>query len=541
MELLLPLLVIFPLLAGVCIGVFGGSVPRYSAVLGVGVAGLVVLLAIAAGFYVSQVATGDGSAAIEASLRWKPSWLEYDFPFLLGGQEVTFPLVLGMDGIGSLMALLTAVITVAVATAAIYQIDKRLNVYVGLLLVTEALLMGVFLAMDVLTFYVCFEAVLLPVILLLTIWGQRGEASWAASRFFLFTLAGSIPMVVGLIGLVINSIDDQSIATTELTKLSIQIPIVDRAIAESPDMMETTGVVNDLDWILATLLLGFGIKMAIVPLHAWLPTTYQAAHPNTTALIAAVVGKLGLFGIVRLVLPLMPFALEDTWRYVFAILGAVAIVYGALAALAQSDPRRLFAYSSISHLGFITIGLMSYDRVGVSGAILQMVNHGLIVAAVYLLIAAMEKRYGRHEVNRLYQGLASTAPGLAAILIFFLLAGAGLPGLNSFVGELMTLAGALKYSLLVAAIAITGLLFGAWYALRFIAQCLFGPANVKPQDKPVLSRWETVPLLSLAALCLVIGVRPMGAIELIDNDVAKIVQRLEVVPVPTTGLAQQTR
>ncbi len=208
--------------------------------------------------------------------------------------------------------------------------------------------------------------------------------------------------------------------------------------------------------ILGTLLIGLGIKMALLPLHSWLPTTYTAAHPNTTALIAAVVGKLGVYGVLRIVLPLTPLALSHYVQLIVGALGAIAVVYGSLVALGQKDLRTLFAYSSISHMGFVTVGLMAMNREGLSGASIQMLNHGIITAAMFLLVGMVELRRGRIAMVEEYRGLASAYPLLGTFFVFFTLAGAGLPGLNSFVGELLSMAGMIRVSIPITMIAVLG-------------------------------------------------------------------------------------
>lgn len=532
MNYLLPVLVLLPLLAGIALAVWGQRLRSAAVSLGV-VTGLVNLaLAAVAAFAVFSSRTPTAEGAISPRILFAPDWFSFDFPFVIRGHLTHVQLALGLDGISALMLLLTAIIVFAVITAASRQIADRLAAYNGLVLVTAALLNGVFLAMDLLTFYICFEAVLLPVVLLIAMWGERGSAGRAATRFLLFTLAGSIPMVVGLIGLMTYSADLGAPPVVRLDQVAERITAIDRqsaaaAAAEAVGGVSTARYQHNLEWILATLLFGFGIKMAIVPLHAWLPVTYISSHPNTTALIAAVVGKLGLYGIIRLVLTMMPDTMDVWGRYLFATLGSIAIVYGALAALAQRDPRGMFAYSSISHLGFITIGLMSYSQIGIEGAVLQMFNHGVIVAAIFLLIASAEQRYGRREISERYQGLASTSPGIAALFIFFLLASAGLPGLNSFVGELMTLSGLMQYSVGLAAVSVTGVLLGAWYALRFVQRMLFGePRSTHHTEIPArLSLAERSALLPLAGVCLLIGLLPMTAIRLFDREAAELSTR----------------
>jgi NADH-quinone oxidoreductase subunit M len=279
-----------------------------------------------------------------------------------------------------------------------------------------------------------------------------------------------------------------------------------------------------------TLLLGLGIKMAILPFHSWLPTTYEAAHPNTTALIAAVVGKLGVYGMFRIVLPLTPLAMIHYFQFIFGALGAIAIVYGAMIALGQTDLRRLLAYSSLSHLGFVTLGLMAMNREGLAGASIQMFNHGLITAAMFLLLGTIEQRRGRLALNDESRGLASSYPRIGTLMVFFTLAAAGLPGLNSFVGELLAMTGMIRVSLPITIIAVLGTVLGAWYSLRVLQYLMFGSDGRTTSKTNLLSdlgATELVALVPIAMLCLAIGVYPGAAVNFLKSDTDKMALALE--------------
>jgi len=245
-----------------------------------------------------------------------------------------------------------------------------------------------------------------------------------------------------------------------------------------------------------------------------------------------VVAKLGVFGIVRIVLPLTPLGLAMEAQLLFGALGAIAIVYGALVALAQSDLRKVFAYSSISHMGFVTIGLMSLNTDGISGAAIQMFNHGVITCSMFLLLGHLEQRKTNLSFRMEDLGMAALYPRLSVLLIFFTLAGAGLPGLNGFVGELLSMMGMTRVSASITALAVLGTVLGAWYALRIVQRILFGSDG---QEKTVYhndSRGDLRPaelsvLLGMALLCLYIGVRPSGPMKLIEADVARLAKVTE--------------
>ena len=436
----------------------------------------------------------------------------------------------GADGIGALMVLLTGIVGLVTMSLATIQIKERLPQYLALMLITQSMLLGVFLSMDLLSFYLFFEAVLLPLVLLINGWGKRAEALNASRKFLLYTLVGSVPMVLGLIGLALNSATPERDSTVSLKTLSA-IASSGQLAAVGPGAIESAAAVSVIEardqWIVWLLLLGFGIKLAILPLHTWLPTTYAVSHPNTTAFIASVVAKLGVFGIIRIVIPLVPVALSSYAQMLFGGLGALAIVYGALVALSQTDLRKVLAYSSISHVGFITLGLMSMNTEGLTGAAIQMFNHGIITCGMFLMLAMIEQRRGELSLAEQDRGLAAVYPKLGVMMVFFTLAGAGLPGLNGFVGEVLAMTGMLRVSGLFTGIAVLGTVLGAWYGLRIVQRILFGSDGEAAGKVSVgligdLGAKEYVPLVAMAAICLFVGLRPQDTIKLIEKDIERI-------------------
>jgi NADH-quinone oxidoreductase subunit M len=258
-----------------------------------------------------------------------------------------------------------------------------------------------------------------------------------------------------------------------------------------------------------------------------LPTTYSVAHPNTTALIASVVAKLGVFGIIRIVVPLTPIALSTYAQMLFGGLGDLAIVYGALVALSQTDLRKVLAYSSLSHVGFITLGLMSMNTEGLTGAAIQMFNHGIITCGMFLMLAMVEQRRGRLSLAEQDRGLAAVYPRLGVMMVFFTLAGAGLPGLNGFVGEVLAMTGMLRVSGFFTGIAVLGTVLGAWYGLRIVQRLLFGSDGVSHSKVSVggtgdIQVNEFLPLVGLAVVCVFLGLSPQDTIHLIEKDIARI-------------------
>jgi NADH-quinone oxidoreductase subunit M len=528
MSYLIPLTILLPLVAGLAIFALGlgGKLMAKLGVLAALASFLLSVVIVYEAFGKTQIADGSIATVVPA-IEYAPGWLKFKLPVALGSKQIKWQLALGVDGIGSLMVLLTGIVGLAVSVFSLRQIENRTHHYVGLLLITQSMLFGVFMAMDLISFYLFFEAVLIPLILLISGWGHAKEAAAASKKFLLFTLTGSIPMVVGLIGLALQSSAVNMESTVELQKLSA-VAYQQQMTAVSSGADAIAAYTSSHQWIVWVLLLGFGIKMAILPLHSWLPTTYAVAHPNTTAFIASVVAKLGVFGIIRIVIPLTPLALAHEAQILFGALGAIAIVYGALVALAQSDLRRVLAYSSISHMGFVTVGLMTLNTDGMSGAAIQMFNHGIITCAMFLILSLLEERKVNLSFKMEDLGMASMYPRIGVLLIFFTLAGAGLPGLNGFVGELLALVGMIRVSGTITAVAVLGTVLGAWYGLKIVQRVLFGSSGTPASHHThevrtdcTLTEWTTLGLL--AFVCLYIGVRPSGPMAIVKEDIKRLV------------------
>ncbi len=554
MTFLIPLIIVLPLVVG--LGIFlAGKKGNALVAPAVGTAALVLLLSLLllGQVYTASVPEAASGATIQPRLAYAPDWLQVRLPVRVGGHLVRWQLEFGADGIGALLVLLTGIVGLVTMSLATIQIKERLPQYLALMLISQSMLLGVFLSMDLLSFYLFFEAVLLPLVLLINGWGNRGEALNASRKFLLYTLVGSVPMVLGLIGLALMSATPDrasSVSFETLSSLARETQLAAISSASSDSASAIGALASKEQWIVWLLLLGFGIKLAILPLHTWLPTTYSVAHPNTTALIASVVAKLGVFGIIRIVVPLTPIALSTYAQMLFGGLGALAIVYGALVALSQTDLRKVLAYSSLSHVGFITLGLMSMNTEGLTGAAIQMFNHGIITCGMFLMLAMLEQRRGRLSLAEQDRGLASVYPKLGVMMVFFTLAGAGLPGLNGFVGEVLAMTGMLRVSGFFTGIAVLGTVLGAWYGLRIVQRLLFGSDGVSHSKVAVgvtgdIQINEFLPLVAMAAVCLFIGLRPQDTIQLIEKDIARIANVSEpsakAVHPEMDGLVAQTK
>lgn len=517
MSGILPMLILVPLIGGAILLVAdkqAASAAR-SALVVAGINVILSLMLLGSIVVREQVsASGEESssavgASIDAVMTYAPSWMSVRFP-----NELTLQMSLGADGLAAGMVLLTALVAFGVIAFAQSSIVERFSAYAGWVLLSQAGLLVVFLSMDLVLFYLGFELALLPLLALISGWGDEDRKA-VAKRFVLYTLAGSIPMVLALVGIV-SLYGGQAEPTILFEQLALRA-----AGSVSAD------AVASQSWIFWLLTLGLGIKVAILPFHTWMPATYRASAPTTTALLAAVVLKLGFFGFFRLMLPLVPSATAAYAPTLLGALGAIAIVYGAVVALAQTDLRLILAYSSLSHAGFISLGMFSLSTEGLTGAALQMFNHGITTAALFLLVGAIVARNGSAEIRSVDSGLASYFPLLAFLFLFFTFAGAGMPGLNNFVGELLTLSGMMSRNPVLAMVGVLGVVLGAWYGLRLARKLMFA-ADVedKKVKKPHMARdlagAQLATLSLMALLCLIIGCFPRSAVGFVQKDMGRI-------------------
>lgn len=516
MSYLLPTTVLLPLLGGAFLLLLFRNEPSRGTRLATLFASLTLIIAVVlASRFWSAPALETG--AVQPRLLWRTPEIPLAF---FGQTPPALRFQLGLDAPGIAMILLTSIVSVAVLLVVPRQIESKTTEYAASILFAESFLLGAFLSMDLVSFYIFFELTLLPVMALMIGWGTD-QSRPATRKFVLFTLAGSLPMMAGLVGMA-------TLASSNPNDLAISIPTL-ATLWNPPSAIDTPwslpANLSTQRWIFGLVLLGLGIKMAILPFHTWLPTTYASAHPTTTALLAGVVLKLGLFGILRILLPILPTPAAEFSEFWGPALGAVAVVYGAMIALAQTDLRLLLAYGSLGHVGFITMGLFSLTVEGLSGATIQMFNHGITTAAMFLLIAMLMRRRPDFNWSARPSGLTSSFPLLAAMFLFFTLAGAGMPGLNNFVGEILAMSGLIQKSLFWTAVASLGIVFGAWYGLRVIERLFFGTSSESsspPLEKRDLRRTELAALIPLAILSVAIGIFPASAIDSIARDVAPI-------------------
>jgi NADH-quinone oxidoreductase subunit M len=425
--------------------------------------------------------------AAGVALVFDPAAHQYQFTEVVPWiPQLTIFYRLGVDGISIWLVVLNALLTV-IAVLATPVTMKNANRFLGLILAMSSGLAGVFMAVDLVLFYVFWEAMLIPAYFLLWLFGEdEDQPGRAAIKFVLYTLAGSLLMLVGVIG--------EYVATGKQTF----------DLATLATVSPTPAIQFGLFFVFA---LAFAIKTPLFPFHSWLPDAYRAAPTPMLITFAGVMGKAGAYGFLRIAIPLFPHpVLWWDWRWVIPVLAVAAIIWGALMALAQRDMKLLVAYSSVSHMGFIVLGIFALNVQGQQGAVLQMVNHGLIVPALFLLVAWIADRAGTRDRSAL-AGLAPRMPVMAGVSIVVVLAALGLPGLNSFAGEFMTLLGAWQRAPVLAILGAVGLVLAPVYMLRFFQ----GTFQGEPIDKRPMHDIHTGQLVLLSPLVLlmfVLGIYP---------------------------------
>ena len=415
--------------------------------------------------------------------------------------------LLGIDGISLFLVVLTGVLFPIALLAVDPGHDDR--AYYAWLLLLEAGVMGVFCALDLVVFFLCFEVVLVPMYFLIGRWGHSNRA-YAATKFFLYTMAGSALMLVGILAVAFLHAD--------ATGSSITFDLVSIAEAQAIDATAAR-------WIFAAFALAFAVKVPIFPLHTWLPDAHTEAPTAGSVILAGVLLKLGTYGFLRFGLYLFPEA-SHFFAPVFLTLGVVGIVYGAVVATMQRDLKRLVAYSSVAHLGFIVLGTFSLNTEGIEGGLLQMVNHGVSTGALFLLVGMIYERRHTRQIDEL-GGLQKAAPMMAAVFTLVMLSSIGLPGLNGFVGEFLVLVGAFNAHRWWAVIAAAGVILAALYLLWAYQRVFHGPAEGDNAEMPDLRLREGLVMAPLLALIVFMGVYPKPVIERMEPTVDALVAHVE--------------
>ncbi len=543
-----------------------------------------------------QCVPGDtGVAGIEGTNTNRTSWNlltlappNAAFDFRSAPPAIQF--FIGLDGLSIVMVALTSLMFFFAVLVSWSSITDRAGSYYAWLFVLQTAVIGAFVSFDIVLFYLFFELTLVPVFFLIGFWGVGGARRDAARKFFLYTLFGSLFTLVGIIGVVLANpmpLNPDSgkpmynAPTQEATNpmnplgphrmpkpgpITFSIPQLiknaymwdtahDESLKSANERVNVAGknVVaerqKELDdvrtavatrrtmiaWLFFALMAGLAVKIPIVPFHTWLPSAYSEAPLPVTMLLTAVLAKLGTYGILRIVIPIVPEAAVVYGLPVMGTLGAIGIVYAAFCAYAQRDLKLLAAYSSVSHLGFLVIGLFAMNREALSGSVLHMVNHGLSAGAMFALLVFLSQRYRTLDATQ-YGGLWGKYPRYTFFTIVICLAGVGMPGLNNFVSEMLMLAGLFDtrnlklvgYSL--AVVSAVGILLSSWYIFTMLRRVFFGPlqeparveaVTVPPGD---IGGRELVPIAFMAALCLALGLYPQPILDVIQTDVSRVSQ-----------------
>ena len=497
---ILSLITYLPLLGAFIIATLSGDEAKIACRARAIALGFSVLVLVLGVYVWTQFNTGIAGYQFVEAMPW------------LSGINVEYRM--GVDGISLFLILLTLVLT-PIAILSSNGIKTRARSFFAAMLLLETMTIGMFAATDFVLFYIFFEAVLLPMYLIIGVWGGERRI-YAAVKFFVFTLAGSLFMLLALVWIW------RHLGTTNIAVIS------HAAIPAHAQM-----------WLFLAFLAAFGVKAAVWPLHTWLPDAYGEAPVPGTIMLAAVLSKMGAYGFLRFALPMLPNASYAAEPLMFT-LGVVAVIYISYVALAQTDMKRMIAYSSVAHMGVIIIGLFTFTVEGIEGALFQMLSHGLVIAGLFICAGILTAR-GQSLTLKNLGGLASNMPVFAAALMFFTLANMGLPGTAGFIGEILVIVGALKVNFWVSLLGGAGMVLGVTYSLVLVRAVLFEKyARPELAGLKDLSGREYAMLLPLAVLVMWLGVYPSSFTHAFDAPINALVQAHSAALNPHMALAMVT-
>jgi NADH-quinone oxidoreductase subunit M len=429
---------------------------------------------------------------------------------------------MGVDGISILFVMLTTFL-MPITIWSCWGVETRVKEYMIAFLVLETLMLGVFCALDLVLFYLFFEAGLIPMFLIIGIWGGK-DRIYAAFKFFLYTFLGSVLMLVAMIAMYLDA------GTTDIVKL-----LAHDFGSESFSLLGFQVVGGLQTMLFLAFFASFAVKMPMWPVHTWLPDAHVQAPTAGSVVLAAILLKMGGYGFLRFSLPMFPVG-SDVMAPLVLWMSAIAIVYTSLVALAQTDMKKLIAYSSVAHMGYVTMGIFAANQQGVDGAIFQMLSHGFISGALFLCVGVIYDRMHTREIDA-YGGLVNRMPAYALVFMFFTMANVGLPGTSGFVGEFLTLMGIFQVNTWVAAVAATGVILSAGYALWLYRRVVFGDL-IKEALKSItdMDRREKAIFAPLIAMTLILGVYPSLVTDIIGPSVNALVTDYQAAQ-PAEGLA----
>jgi len=459
----------------------------------------IALLAALAGFLVTVPLVANFDLA-SASMQYqeKLPWIE----------RFNVNYHLGVDGISVWFVLLTAFITIVVVISAWEVITERVNQYMGAFLILSGLMVGVFCAVDGLLFYVFFEATLIPMYIIIGVWGGPRRV-YAAFKFFLYTLLGSLLMLVALVYLYYKSGGSFDILAWHDLPLSMSTQTL----------------------LFFAFFAAFSVKVPMWPVHTWLPDAHVEAPTGGSVVLAAIMLKLGAYGFLRFSMPIAPDASRE-WAWFVIALSLIAVIYIGLVALVQQDMKKLIAYSSVAHMGFVTLGFFIFNELGMAGGIVQMISHGFVSGALFLCIGVLYDRVHSREISA-YGGVTNTMPKFAALAMLFAMANCGLPGTSGFVGEWMVIVGTVKQSFWLAFLAASTLILGAAYTLWMFKRVFFGEvANANVKALLDINAREFLMLALLAGGVLWMGLYPKPFTDVMQASVTELLRHVALTKLP---------
>ena len=410
---------------------------------------------------------------------------------------------MGVDGISVLFVLLSTLLTPLCILSAWDAVKSRVKEYMAAFLVLETLMVGMFCALDIVVFYIFFEGVLIPMFLIIGVWGGARRV-YAAFKFFLYTLAGSVLMLLAILAMYFQA------GTTDIPTLMAY---------DFPVSMQT--------WLWLAFFASFAVKVPMWPVHTWLPDAHVEAPTAGSVILAGVLLKMGAYGFLRFSLPMMPEASELFTPLVFT-LSVVAVIYTSLVALAQEDMKKLIAYSSVAHMGFVTIGIFTVNQQGIQGAIFQMLSHGIVSGALFLIVGVVYDRMHTRDISR-YDGLVQRMPGYALFFMIFMLASVGLPGTSGFVGEFLVIVGAFEVNTWVALLMASAMVLGAAYMLYLYRRIIFG--NITKEDLLKITdiNWrERLVFAPLIILVIWMGIYPQPFLDIMAVSVENLIDNYQL-------------